>query len=98
MKTWRRRVEFSTIKHILIKPLYFTEVIKKIEIGFSSLYQKELSKIYAIEKVRSLGIGEGIPLKNDRNRWERGALIVRIIAMEKNNKKFFFNYLFSFKI
>ena len=43
-------------------------------------------------------MGEGIPLKNDRNRWERGALIVRIIAMEKNNKKFFFNYLFSFKI
>ena len=98
MKTWQRRVEFSTIKHILIKPLYFTEVIKKIEIGFSSLYQKGLSKIYTIEKVRSLGMGEGIPLKNDRNRWERGALIVRIIAMEKNNKKFFFNYLFSFKI
>ena len=42
-------------------------------------------------------MGEGIPLKNDRNRWERGALIVRIIAKEKNNN-FFFNYLFSFKI
>ena len=89
MKTWRRRVEFSTIKHILIKPLYFTEVIKKIEIGFSSLYQKGLSKIYTVEKVRSLGMGEEIPLKNNRNRWERGALIVRIIAKEKNNKKFF---------
>ena len=89
MKTWRRRVEFSTIKHILIKPLYFTEVIKKIEIGFSSLYQKGLSKIYTVEKVRSLGMGEGIPLKSNRNRWERGALIVRIIAKEKNNKKFF---------
>ena len=89
MKTWRRRVEFSTIKHILIKPLYFTEVIKKIEIGFSSLYQKGLSKIYTVENVRSLGMGEGIPLKNNRNRWERGALIVRIIAKEKNNEKFF---------
>ena len=89
MKTWRRRVEFSTIKHILIKPLYFTEVIKKIEIGFSSLYQKGLSKIYTVENVHSLGMGEGIPLKNNRNRWERGALIVRIIAKEKNNEKFF---------
>ena len=97
MKTWQRRVEFSTIKHILIKPLYFKEVIKKIEIGFSSLYQKGLSKIYTVDKVRSLGMGEGIPLKNDRNRWERGALIVRISAKEKNNN-FFFNYLFSFKI
>ena len=65
------------------------EVIKKVEIGFSSLYQKGLSKIYSLEKVRSLGIREGIPLKNDRNRWERGALMVCIIAKEKNNKSFF---------
>ena len=57
--------------------------------GFSSLYQKALSKIYSVEKVRSLGMGEGIPLKSDRNKWERGALMVRIIAKEKNSKKFF---------
>ena len=35
------------------------------------------------------GMGEGIPLKKDRNRWERGALMVRIIAKEKSSKKFF---------
>ena len=30
-------------------------------------------------------MGEGIPLNKDRNRCERGALMVRIIAKEKNN-------------
>ena len=73
------------------------EVIKKAEIGFSSLYQKGHSKIYSLEKVRSLGKREGIPLKNNRNRWERGALMVCIIVKEKNSKSFF-NCLFSFKI
>ena len=58
-------------------------VIKKVEIGFSILYQKGLSKISSVEKVSSLGMGEGIPLKKDRNRWEREALKVRIIAKEK---------------
>ena len=43
-------------------------------VGFSSLYQKGLSKIHILEKQRSLEIGEGIPLKKDRNRWERRAL------------------------
>ena len=65
------------------------EVIKKVEIGFSSLYQKGLSKIYSLEKVRSLGIREGMPLKNYRNRCERGALMVCIIAKEKIVKVFF---------
>ena len=51
------------------------EVIKKIEIDFSSLYQEGHSKIYSAEKVCSLRMGEGIPLKKDRNRWERGALL-----------------------
>ena len=60
-----------------------------MEIGFSSLYQKGLSNVYSVEKVRSLGTGERIPLKNDRNRWERGALMVRITAKERNNKKVF---------
>ena len=64
------------------------EIIKKVEIGFSSIYQKGLSKIYSLEKVRSLGIREGIPLKNDRNRWEKGALMVCIIAIEKNSKSY----------
>ena len=29
-----------------------------MEIGFSSLYEKRLSKIYSVEKVHSLGMGE----------------------------------------
>ena len=65
------------------------DVIKKVEIGLSSLYQKGFSKIYSVEKVRSLGMGEGIPLKKDRRRWERGALMVRITAKEKNSRKIF---------
>ena len=73
------------------------EVLKKVDIGFSSLYHKGLSKIYSLEKVHSLGIREGIPLKNDRNRWKRGALMVCIIVKEKNSKSCF-NCLFSFKI
>ena len=51
-----------------IKVSIFTDKIKKIESGFSSLYQKGLSKIYSVEKKRLLGVGEGIPLKKDRNR------------------------------
>ena len=33
------------------------DVIKKEEIGFSSLFQKGLLKIYSVEKRRSLGWG-----------------------------------------
>ena len=38
-------------------------VIKIVEIGFSIQYQKGLSKICSVEKVGSLRMGEGIPLK-----------------------------------
>ena len=72
-----------------VAALSTTDVIKKVEIVFSSLYQKGLSKIYSVEKVRSVGMGAGIPLKKDRNRWQREALMVRIIANGKNSKKFF---------
>ena len=41
---------------------------------------------------------EGIPVKKDRIRWERGALVIRIIAKEKNSKNIFLIVLFSFKI
>ena len=34
-------------------------------------------------------MGEEIPLKKDRNRWGRGALMVPINAKEKNSKKDF---------
>ena len=34
-------------------------------------------------------MGEGIPLKKNRNRRERGALMVRIMAKEKKYKKVF---------
>ena len=43
-------------------------------------------------------MGEGIPLINDRNRWERGALMVRIIVKEKSSEKFlivYFHLIFS---
>ena len=58
----------------------------------SSLYWKGLSKIYSVEKVCSLGMGFGIPLKEERSRWERRALIVYIIVKEKNSKKFLTGY------
>ena len=52
---------------------------------FSAAYinQKGLSNVYSVEKVRSLGMREGIPLEKDNNRWERGALMLRITAKEK---------------
>ena len=42
-------------------------------------------------------MGEGIALKKDRNRWERGALMVRLIANEKNYKKVFLNVYFHLR-
>ena len=53
------------------------------------LYQKGLSKIYSVEKVRLLGMGEEIPLKKARNRRGREALMVPINTKEKNSKKVF---------
>ena len=40
-------------------------------------------------------MGERIPLKKGRNRWERRALIVRIIVKEKIVKKFLIVYFHS---
>ena len=57
--------------------------MKKVGIGFRSLYHKGLSNVYSVEKVRSLGMGDRIPLKKDRIRCGRGALMVSIIAKEK---------------
>ena len=37
----------------------------------------------------SLGMEERIPLKKDKNRWYRGALMVSIIAKEKLVKRSF---------
>ena len=54
--------------------------MKKVKIGFSSLYQEGRSKIYSVERVRLLGMGEGIPQKKDRNRWESGALLRKKIV------------------
>ena len=56
-----------------------------MEIGLNSLY-KGISNVYSIEKVSSLGMGEGNPLKRPKT-WERGALMVRIIAKGKYSKK-----------
>ena len=67
----------------------FMEVMKKVETGFSSLYQIGFSKIYSAEKVRSLGMGEGIPLKRTKKDGREEDLMVRIIAKEKSSKKFF---------
>ena len=61
-----------------------------MEIGFRSLYQKghlksyiAFKKLYSLEKVHSLGMEERVSLKKDRNRWERGALMLCIIVKEK---------------
>ena len=59
-----------------------------MEIGFSSLHQKGLLESYSLKKVGLLGMGKGIPLKKDRNRWGRGALIVWVIVKEKIVKSF----------
>ena len=37
-----------------------------VETGFSSLYQKGLTKIYSVEKERSLEMEEGISLKEEK--------------------------------
>ena len=63
-----------------------------LEIGFSSLYQKGLSKIYSLERLRLLEMGETIPLKRDRSRWKRAAVMVGIIVKERNSKKFLIVY------
>ena len=34
-------------------------------------------------------MGEEIPLKKDRNRWGRGALMIPLNVKEKNSKKVF---------
>ena len=81
-----------TIKPILLNLIKFTDVIKKIEIDFSNLYQKGLSKIYSLEKVRSPGMGEVIPLKKGQKQMgrvsQRGAFVVRVFVKEKNKKSF----------
>ena len=70
------------------------EVMKKVKIGFSSLYQEGRSKIYSLERVRLLGMGEGIPQKKGQKQMGEWS-----IAEEKNSKKFFlivyFNLRFS---
>ena len=76
-----------------IKAFVFTGAIKRlIEISFKSLSTSGtvtiFKKLYSPEKVCSLGMEEGISLKKDRNRGERGALMACIIVKEKNSKKF----------
>ena len=41
-------MKYLTITYF-IKDSLFTDVIKKVEIGFNSPYQKGLSKIYGLE-------------------------------------------------
>ena len=45
--------------------------------------RKDFQNSIAMKKLRSLRMGEGVPLKKDRKRSERRALIVSIIANEK---------------
>ena len=54
--------------------------------------KKDFQKSTFFEKLRSLEMREEIPLKKDINRWEKGALIVRIIVKEENSKKFLIVY------
>ena len=60
------------------------DVIKKKQKLVSAFYiRKDFQKSAALKKQVRQGCGKGIPLKKDRNGWERGALMVRIIAKEK---------------
>ena len=87
---------FATQNSIFDHQAYFIiasvlkDVINKVEIGIISPYQKGLSKIYKLQKVRWLGKVEGIPLKMDKRERcerererERAALMPRIISKEK---------------
>ena len=59
----------------------------------SAAYNRnQKSKIYSLEKARSLGMGEGVPLKKGRNIWEKRALMVHIIVKVKDSKKFLIVY------
>ena len=42
-------------------------------------------------------MGEGIPLKKDKSRWERGALMARIVAKEKNGENLFLFVYFDLR-
>ena len=46
-----------------------------VEIGFSSLYQKGLLNVYSAEKVRSLGMGEGIPPKKGQKQMGERSIV-----------------------
>ena len=52
-------------------------------ISFSSLYRRELSKIYSVEKVCSLGMGKGIPLKKDRKQMKEMSIDGTYTCYEK---------------
>ena len=54
--------------------------------------------MYSFEKVRSLEMEEELPLKKDRNRWGRVALMVPINANEKNSKKVFLIVYFHLRL
>ena len=58
------------------------------------MYQKGLLKSYSLENGRSSAMGEGIPLKKERNRWGRRRLMVYMNVKKKIVKKFLIIYFY----
>ena len=72
-----------------IKAFVFADAIIKDSVWFQeSISKRTFKNLYSLKKVRSLGMEKGIFLKNYRNRWERGTLMVCVIVMEKIVKGF----------
>ena len=57
-----------------------------------------MKELYSLEKVRLLGMKEGISLKKDRNRWERGALFVNTNNYEKDPEEKSKPYIWRVKV
>ena len=88
IKTWRRRAEFSTIKLILLKPLY-SRVIKRGRDWFQqSISDRTFKNLYRWKSTSTIDGGENSSKRGQKQMGER-SIDKRIIAKEKSSKKFF---------
>ena len=58
----------------------------------SVIYNRTFKNLQRSKSAFARDEGEEIPLKKDRNKWERGALMVHIIVKGKNIKKILIVY------
>ena len=77
-----------------IKASIFTDVIKGKD-WFRQSISERTFKCLALKKY--VHHGERISVKKDRNNWEMAALMVRIIAKEKNGNKVSLTVYFHFR-